>query len=163
MNILYFYAILLNLIKTEQTIEKNPNFQKIIMKIWASLRQNFKIVAWFLLELFRCLENPKNLWWCPLVKREQTIKKLPNFQEIFRSTRKSLKENLNTVAWFVLELFRCLRNPKNLWWCPRVKRERTIEKLPNFQEIFRSTRKSLSQNFNAVAWFVLELLKISLP
>ena len=149
--------------KTEQTIEKTPNFQKIFKKTWTSLRQNFKTVAWFFLELFRCLRNPNNLWWCPLVNNERAIEKLPNFQEIFRSTRKSLRQNVNPVAWFVLELFRPLRNPKNLWWCPLLKREQTIEKLPNFQEIFRSTRRSPSQNLNAVALFILELLKISLP
>ena len=149
--------------KTEQTIEKTPNFQKIFKKTWTSLRQNFKTVTWFLLELFRCLRNPKNLWWCPLLNNERAIEKLPNFQEIFKKTWTSLRQNFKTVAWFLLELFRRLRNPKNLWWCPLVKRERTIEKLPNFQEIFRSTRRSLSQNLNAVAWFILELLKISLP
>ena len=36
--------------------------------------------------------------------------------------------------------------------------EQTIEKLPNFQQILFNTWTSLSQNFNVIASFALELL-----
>ena len=59
--VLYYYGLLRNLIKPEQTIKKTPNFQKIFMNTWTSLRQSFNAVAWFLLEIFRRLRNPRNL------------------------------------------------------------------------------------------------------
>ena len=120
------------LIKTEKTIEKTPNLQKLFLNTRTSLRQTFNAVACSVLELFRRRRNPKNLWWCPIIKREKTTEKLPNFQEIFMNTRSSLRQNFDAVACFVLELFRRLRNPKNLWWCLLIKREQTIEKLRNF-------------------------------
>ena len=36
----------------EQTIEKLPNFQQILFNTWASLSQNFNVVASFAVELF---------------------------------------------------------------------------------------------------------------
>ena len=46
---LNFCVVLRTLIKTEQTIEKSPNFQKV--NIWTSFSQNFNDVASFVLEL----------------------------------------------------------------------------------------------------------------
>ena len=40
-----------------------------------------------------------------------------------------------------------------------VKTEPTIKETPNIQEILLNMRTSLSQNFNAVACFILELLR----
>ena len=34
-------------IKHEQTIEKAPNFQEILLNIWTSLSQNFNVIAFF--------------------------------------------------------------------------------------------------------------------
>ena len=46
---LNFCVVLRTLIKTEQTIEKSPNFQKV--NIWTSFCQNFNDIASFVLEL----------------------------------------------------------------------------------------------------------------
>ena len=43
--------------------------------------------------------------------------------------------------------------------CPLIKPESTIEKAPNLQGILLNIRTRLSQNFNAVACFVLELFR----
>ena len=51
---------------------------------------------------------------CPFIKGEGTIEKAPNVQEILLKIRTSLSQNFSAVACFVLELFRCLHNPKKL-------------------------------------------------
>ena len=48
--------------------------------------------------------NPKNLWSCPFIKREQTTEKSPNLLEILLYTSASLSQNFIVVASFVLEL-----------------------------------------------------------
>ena len=72
---LNFCVVLRTLIKTGQTIEKSPNFQKV--NIWTSFSQNFNDVASFVLELlgfvfyiytiFLCsfqklIKNRTNIW-----------------------------------------------------------------------------------------------------
>ena len=47
----YIFMLFQKIIKTEQTTEKAPNFQQILLNIWASFSQNFNAVALFLLEL----------------------------------------------------------------------------------------------------------------
>ena len=147
------------LIKPEPTIEKTPNFQEILLNIWTNLTQNFNAIACFVLGLPRRLQNPKNLWGCPFIKCESTIEKAPNFKEILLNIRTSLSQNFNAVASFVLGLFRRLQNPKSLWGCPFIKCEQTTEKAPNFQEILLNIPTSLSQNFTAIARFILELFR----
>ena len=105
------------------------------------------------------MHNTKKLWGHPFIKREWTIVKAPNFHEILFNTWKGLSQNFNVIAFFALELGRHQHNTKNLWKCSFIKREWTIEKAPNFQEIFLNTRTSLSQNFNVIAFFVLELFR----
>ena len=100
----------------------------------------------------------KNLWRCSFIKRERTFEQAPNFQEILLNIQRNLSQNFNVIVFFVLELFRCLLNQKNLWRCSFIKRERTIEQAPNFQKILLNIQKSLSQNFNVIASFILELL-----
>ena len=51
MYILYFYDLLRNLTKTEQTIETIPNLQKMLWNTWISLNQSLNAVACFVLEL----------------------------------------------------------------------------------------------------------------
>ena len=107
---------------------------------------------------FKVVSTQQKIREKDFIKGEQTIEKAPNFPETLFNTRASLSQNFNVIAFFVLELFRRLHNPKNLWRCPFIKRERTIEKTPNLQQILLNTRTSLSQNLIAVACFVLELL-----
>ena len=68
------------------------------------------------------------------------------------------QSKFNVIAFFVLELRRCLHNNNNKKNC-FIKCKQTIEKAPNFQEIFLNTRTSLSQNFNVIAFFILELFR----
>ena len=42
---LYFYAILQNLIKTEQTIEKTPNFAQVIISTKTTHTQNYHVLG----------------------------------------------------------------------------------------------------------------------
>ena len=142
-------------IKRERTIEKLLNFQKILLYIWTILRQNFSVVVCFVLEFYRRLRNPKKLWRCPFIKRERTIEKTTNCWEIFMNTRTSLRQNSNAVACFIFQLFRFLWDPYKLWIYPFIKCKETIQKTPNFLEVFLNTRTSLRQNFIAVACFVL--------
>ena len=44
-NMLYFYAILQNLIKTEQTIEKTPNFAQVIISTKTTHTQNYNVLG----------------------------------------------------------------------------------------------------------------------
>ena len=48
---LYNYALFKKLIKTEQTIEKSPNFQQVHFNTETSFSQNFNVVASLLFEL----------------------------------------------------------------------------------------------------------------
>ena len=145
--------------KREQRIQKTPNFLEIFMNTRTSLTQNCNAVACFVLELFRHLRNPKKLWRCSFIKRERTIEKLLNFQKILLYIWTILRQNFSVVVCFVLEFYRRLRNPKKLWRCPFIKRERTIEKTSNCWEIFMNTRTSLRQNSNAVACFIFQLFR----
>ena len=48
---LYFYALFQKLIRTEQTIEKTPNFGEVITNTWTTHNQNFHAVGTLILEL----------------------------------------------------------------------------------------------------------------
>ena len=58
--------------------------------------------------------------------------KTPNFQKILLNIWTTLSQTFNALACFIFELLSRLHNPKNLWRCLFMKRERTIEKTPNF-------------------------------
>ena len=99
-----------------------------------------------------------------LIKTEQTIQQLLNFQQILLDTRTSPSQKLNVVASFVLELLGFLLyiyiyTIFSATFRKLIKTEQTIEKSPYFREILLSTRSSFIQNFNVVASFALELLR----
>ena len=119
---------------------------------------------YFICILYFCAVFPK------LIKTEQTIQQLLNFQQILLDTRTNLSQNFNVVASFVLELLGFLLYIYiyiYIYICSifyatfqkLIKTEQTIEKLPYFREILLRTRSSFIQNFNVVASFALELLR----
>ena len=42
--------------------------------------------------------------------------------------------------------------------CPLTKRQQTIEKTPNFEQVITNTRTTHNQSFNVLTRFLLELL-----
>ena len=96
------------LIKTEQTTEKLPNFQQIVLHIEKSYSQNFSVVASFIFELFGFLLYIYILYFYALfqklIKTEQTIEKLLNFQQILLNFQTSFSQNFNIVTSFIPEL-----------------------------------------------------------
>ena len=91
----------------KRTIEKTPNFAKIILITCTSHRQNFSAMACFRLELlgyaFIHILYIYALFQ-KLIKTEQTIEKSPNFQPILFNFQTSFSQNINVVPAFVLKL-----------------------------------------------------------
>ena len=91
----------------KRTIEKIPNFAKIILITCASHRPNFNAIAYFLLELlgfaFIHILYIYALFQ-KLIKTEQTIEKSPKFQPILFNFQTSFSQNINIAPSFVLEL-----------------------------------------------------------
>ena len=65
---LYLYAIFQKLIKTEQTIDKSPNFLQMLFNIRTSFSQNLNVVASFVLEI---------LGFVFYISRQKDIHKMP--------------------------------------------------------------------------------------
>ena len=131
-----------------------------------SHRENFNAAACFLLELLghQWLLLYFLLYFCAvlwtLIKMEQTIEKSPNFQQTLLNTWASFSQKFNDVAVFILDLLGfdfdiCIIFLRS--FSKNNKKGTNNWKGPNFQQILLIIPASLSQNFNVVALFVVEL------
>ena len=86
---LYFHALLRNLIKKEQTVEKSSNFQKTLLNTWTSFSQNFNAVACFVFELLDFVFDIYTIFLC-------------SFSEFNKNGTKNLK---NTKLWVICDQY----------------------------------------------------------
>ena len=89
------------------TIEKTPNFAKIIAITCTSHRQNFNAIACFLLELLGfAFIHVLYIYalFQKVIKTDQKIEKSPNFLPILFNFQTSFSQNINVAPSFILEL-----------------------------------------------------------
>ena len=163
---LNFCVVLRTLIKTEQTIEKSPNFAKVFLNIWTSFSQNFNDVALFLLELLGFVFYIYTIFLCSfqkLIKNRTNNWKITKLSANTFEHSNKLQPKLQWCSfirsWVIRLCFLYIYYIFMLFQ-KLIKTEQTIEKLWKFQQILLNTWTSFSQNFNGVASFVLELLGI---
>ena len=73
----------------EQTTEKSPNFQQILLNTRTNFRQNFNDVASFVLELLGFIFYVYTIFYALLrnfIKTKQAIEKAPHFEEVVTNT-----------------------------------------------------------------------------
>ena len=92
---------------------------------------------------------------------EQRIGKTPNFKEVNISTSTTHSQSFKVLGCFVLELLGFIFYVYTIFLCSVTEFIKNVTnnwKTTKFQETLWNTWTRFSQNFNAVACFILELL-----